>query len=57
MWYLHREFNLPTMVWCEFRDGGAGDSPPFNEAYGLVDPSYNPKAVYTAAQIAIRTGD
>jgi hypothetical protein len=54
MWYLHRELNLPTMIWCEFRDGAAGDQPPFNEAYGLVDQSYNAKPVYTTAQATIR---
>lgn len=57
MWYLHRELNLPTMVWCEFRDGAAGDQAPFNEPYGLVDPGYNIKSVYAAAQLAIRTDD
>lgn len=57
MWYLHRELNLTTMIWCEFRDGAAGDVAPFNEAYGLVDQNYGIKSVYTAAQQAIRTDD
>ncbi len=57
MWYLHRELNLPTLLWCEFRDGTAGDTPPFNEAYGLVGPDYSPKSVYFAAQSLVRTDD
>ncbi len=55
MWYLHRELNLPTLVWCELRDGGAGNVAPFNEPYGLVDAGYGLKGVYTAAQTAIST--
>jgi hypothetical protein len=57
MWYLHRELNLPTLVWCEFRDGAAGTAPPFNEAYGIVLPDYNIKSVYVAIQNAIQTDD
>lgn len=53
MWYLHRELGLPTMIWCEFRDGGAGSAPPFNEPYGLVQPDYQIKSVFAAAQLAI----
>jgi hypothetical protein len=55
MWYLHRELNLPTMVWCEFRDGGAGTTPPFNEPYGLVGPDYSIKSVYAAMELAIKS--
>jgi hypothetical protein len=55
MWYLHRELNLPTMIWCEFRDGTAGSSPPFNSAYGLVNPDYSGKNVYAAARAAIQS--
>jgi hypothetical protein len=57
MWYVHRELRLPTMIWCEFRDGTAGSSPPFNSAYGLVNPDYSVKSVYAAAQAAIRLDD
>lgn len=53
MWNIHRELNLPTMIWCELRDGAAGSAPPFNEAYGLVTPAYAPKGVYSAAQRSI----
>jgi hypothetical protein len=55
MWSIHRELNLPTMVWCELRDGGAGSQPPYNEDYGLVSSDYTLKSVYTAAQNAIAT--
>jgi hypothetical protein len=55
MWYLHRELNLPTLVWCEFRDGGAGNEPPFNEPYGLVNADYSIKSVYAAAGLAVKT--
>jgi len=55
MWYLHRELNLPTMIWCEFRDGGAGATAPFNEPYGLVDPNYFIKSVYAAARLAVKS--
>jgi hypothetical protein len=57
MWYLHRELTLPTLVWCEFRDGAAGNLPPFNEAYGIVLPDYTIKSVYVAVANAIRTDD
>ena len=57
MWYLHRELQLPTFIWCEFRDGDAGDHPPFNETYGLVNPNYSIKSVYAAVQLALKTGD
>jgi len=54
MWYLHRELELPTFIWCEFRDGDAGDHPPFNENYGLVNPNYSIKSVYAAVQLALK---
>jgi hypothetical protein len=57
MWYLHRELNLPTMIWCELRDGTAGTTSPSNEPYGLVLSDYSIKSVYAAAQSAIRTDD
>lgn len=55
MWYLHRELELPTLVWCEFRDGDAGPAPPFNEPYGLVNPNYSIKSVYAAVQLALKS--
>jgi hypothetical protein len=55
MWYLHRELGLPTLVWCEFRDGDAGDHPPFNAPYGLVNPNYSIKSVYAAVQLALKS--
>jgi hypothetical protein len=57
MWYLHRELNLPTLIWCEFRDGTAGTSPPFNEDYGLVNADYSIKSVYAAVQLAVQDDD
>jgi hypothetical protein len=57
MWYLHRELNLPTMIWCEFRDGTAGHDGPSSLPYGLVAPDYSIKSVYAAAQLAVRTDD
>jgi hypothetical protein len=57
MWYLHRELGLPTFVWCEFRDGDAGGTAPFNEPYGLVDSGYGAKGVYGAVQLAIQSDD
>lgn len=50
MWYIHRMFNFPTMVWCELRDGTAGGSGPFAFPYGLVYPDYAPKPSYYTAQ-------
>ncbi len=57
MWYLHRELELPTLVWCEFRDGDAGPIPPFNEAYGLVNPDYSIKSVYAAVELALKSNE
>lgn len=50
MWNLHRDLGLPTMVWCEFRDGTAGPYPPYTDPMGLVTPDYGRKAVYYTAQ-------
>ncbi|HYZ14835.1 MAG TPA: hypothetical protein VE591_00480 [Candidatus Acidoferrum sp.] len=50
MWYIHRELNLPAMVWCEFRDGTAGPKPPYTDPYGLVTASYQQKNVYSLIQ-------
>jgi len=57
MWYVHRELNLPTLIWCEFRDGTAGGEPPFNDPYGLVNADYTIKSVYAAARLAIKADD
>jgi hypothetical protein len=56
MWYLHRELDLPTMVWAEFRDGTAGTSGAYTEPYGLVTATYFRKPVYYAAQATIAQG-
>ncbi len=53
MWYIHRMFGFPTMIWCELRDGTAGISGPFTFPYGLVYPNYAPKASYYTAQTLI----
>ncbi len=53
MWYLHRELNLPTMIWCELRDGSAGSTGPDSYPYGLVTSSYAIKTVYAAAAATI----
>jgi hypothetical protein len=50
MWYIHRELGLPAMVWCEFRDGTAGPTPPYTDPYGLVSPDYQRKSVYYTVQ-------
>ena len=56
MWYLHRELDLPTMVWAEFRDGTAGTSGAYTEPYGLVTGTYFRKPVYYAAQALVLEG-
>jgi hypothetical protein len=50
VWYLHRSFGLPTMVWCELRDGTAGSSGIYDYPYGLVTSNYTPKPSYYAAK-------
>jgi len=50
MWYVHRIFGIPTMIWCEFRDGTAGSSGSYSLPYGLVDANYSRKASYFAAK-------
>jgi hypothetical protein len=54
MWYIHRNLGLPTMIWCELRDGTAGKTGIFAYPYGLVDKAYNPKPSYAVAQSVIR---
>jgi hypothetical protein len=49
-WYVHRANGIPTMVWCELRDGTAGTSGAYALPYGLVDSNYNPKPAYYVAQ-------
>lgn len=53
MWNLHVELSIPTMIWCELRDGTAGTTPPYTDAYGLVDSTYRPKPVYSVAQTVL----
>lgn len=53
MWYLHRELNVPTMIWCELRDGSAGAHGPDSYPYGLVTSTYAIKTVYEAAAASI----
>lgn len=49
-WYVHRAVGIPTMVWCELRDGTAGTSGQYTLPYGLVDVNYTPKPAYYVAQ-------
>jgi hypothetical protein len=49
-WYVHRGIGLPTMVWCELRDGTAGTSGAYTLPYGLVYANYAPKPSYYVAQ-------
>jgi hypothetical protein len=53
MWYIHRDLGLPTMIWCELRDGTAGKSGIFAYPYGLVNANYAPKPAYAVAQSVI----
>ena len=53
MWYIHRNLGLPTMIWCEFRDGTAGTKGIFAFPYGLVNSSYEPKPAYAVAQSVV----
>jgi hypothetical protein len=49
-WYVHRAIGMPTMVWCELRDGTAGSSGAYTLPYGLVYQDYTPKPAYYVAQ-------
>jgi len=53
MWSVHRELNVPTMIWCELRDGSAGTSGPNSLPYGLVGQDYAPKSVYRVVQTTL----
>lgn len=53
MWYIHRNLGLPTMIWCELRDGTAGNKSFFAFPYGLVNKNYAPKPSYAVAQSLI----
>jgi hypothetical protein len=55
MWSLHRQLNLPALVWCEFRDGSAGLNPPYNDPMGLVISTYLPKRVYFTVQATLQS--
>jgi hypothetical protein len=50
LWYIHRKFGMPTMIWCELRDGTAGSHGPYTYPYGLVTSNYTPKPSYYAAK-------
>ena len=50
MWYIHRDIGLPTMIWCEFRDGTAGSSGANALPYGLVSSNYALKPSYRMAR-------
>jgi hypothetical protein len=56
LWYVHRYLGLPVMVWCEFRDGTAGSSPPYTDPMGLVTADYSLKAAYYVAQSLVNDG-
>jgi hypothetical protein len=56
MWYIHRGLGLPTIVWCELRDGTAGHFGAYTLPYGLVYSDYTPKPVYYVAQALTATG-
>jgi hypothetical protein len=53
MWSLHRQLSLPGLVWCEFRDGTAGPSPPYTDPMGLVTAGYQRKDIYFTVQAAL----
>ncbi|MGZ3562919.1 MAG: hypothetical protein ACXVAS_13875 [Vulcanimicrobiaceae bacterium] len=53
MWYIHRSLGLPTMIWCELRDGTAGTMGAYTFPYGLVYPDYTLKPAYYAAESLI----
>lgn len=56
MWFIHRSLGLPTMIWCELRDGTAGSTGAYALPYGLVDKNYTPKPSYRMAQSLLRGG-
>jgi hypothetical protein len=49
-WYVHRGVGIPTMIWCELRDGTAGTSGNYTLPYGLLYANYAPKPSYYVAQ-------
>jgi hypothetical protein len=53
MWYIHRNLGIPTMIWCELRDGTAGNNGTFTLPYGLLDPNYVRKESYFTAKTVI----
>ena len=56
MWRVHRYLGLPTLLWCEFRDGTAGPYPPYTDPMGLVRADYTPKLAYFTAQSIVGAG-
>jgi hypothetical protein len=55
LWYVHRYLGLPALIWCEFRDGTAGSSPPYTDPMGLVTADYIRKPAYYVAQSLVNT--
>jgi hypothetical protein len=47
---IHRKFGIPTMIWCELRDGTAGSVGHYAYPYGLLKDDYAPKVSYRIAQ-------
>jgi hypothetical protein len=56
MWYVHRQLSLPVLIWCEFRDGTAGTTPPYTDPLGLVTAGYGLKDVYYTAKALVGNG-
>lgn len=53
MWDIHRNVGLGSMIWCELRDGTAGNHGSYALPYGLVTKTYVPKPVYRTAQALV----
>jgi hypothetical protein len=47
---IHRKYGIPTMIWCELRDGTAGSFGLYAYPYGLLKGNYAPKLSYRIAQ-------
>jgi hypothetical protein len=57
MWTIHRNLGLPTMIWCELRDGTAGQNGAYTLPYGLLTAQYQPKASYSAARQVVASSE
>jgi len=55
MWRIHRILSIPTMVWCELRDGTAGTQGLYAYPYGLVKVDYTPKPSYYTAKTLVES--